>query len=95
MDLAKGFKAMNMAETIRAKLEAAFAPDLLEVVDESEAHRGHAGYREGGQSHFAVHIRAAAFAGMTRVARQRAVYDVLMVEMSGPIHALALTVEPA
>ncbi|MHA3915117.1 BolA family protein [Halovulum sp. GXIMD14793] len=84
---------MKVADTIRMKLEAAFAPEKLEVHDESEAHRGHAGYRDGGESHFAVHIKAAAFRDLGRVARQRAVYQVLRDEMNGPVHALALTVE--
>ena len=65
---------MGTTEEIRARLEAAFAPDRLEVMDESEAHRGHAGYREGGESHFRVTIRASAFAGMGRVERHRAVH---------------------
>ena len=84
---------MGMADKIRGKLEAAFAPSALTVVDESEQHRGHAGYREGGESHFRVEIRSSAFDGMSRVARQRAVYDALSDEMAGGIHALALKVE--
>ena len=50
----------RMAETLRAKLAAAFEPDHLEVIDESEQHRGHAGWREGGGTHFRVVMRAAA-----------------------------------
>jgi BolA protein len=81
-----------VAAAMRAKLEAAFAPALLEVVDESEKHRGHGGWREGGQTHFRVRIRAAAFDGMGRVDRQRAVNRVLAEELAGPVHALALEV---
>jgi BolA protein len=77
-------------ETMRAKLTAAFAPDLLEIVDESEAHRGHAGWREGGGTHFRVTMRAAAFAGLSRVERSRAVHRVLRDELAGGVHALAL-----
>ena len=78
------------AERMRAKLEAAFAPDRLEVVDESESHRGHAGWREGGETHFRVVMRAAAFDGLSRVERSRAVHAVLRDELAGGVHALAL-----
>lgn len=85
----------TVADRIRRKLEAAFSPEQLDVVDESHKHAGHSGWREGGETHFQVTIRAAAFAGMSRVARQRAVYDCLAEEMAGPVHALALSVEAA
>lgn len=86
---------MDMTAVIEQKLKAAFDPVLLNVEDESEAHRGHAGFREGGQTHFRVEIKASAFDDLNRVARQRAVYKVLSAEMSEQIHALALTVEGA
>lgn len=86
---------MSVAEDIRAKLEKAFAPQSLEIIDESEQHRGHGGWREGGETHFRVRIAARAFAGMSRVARQRAVYDCLARELAGPVHALALEVSAA
>ena len=85
-----GFEAGEVARLIRQKLEAAFAPDTLEVKDESHLHAGHAGEREGGQSHFKVLIVAAAFEGKSRVARQRAVNAALAEELAGPIHALAM-----
>lgn len=75
---------------IRAKLSEAFAPEYLEVIDESESHRGHGGWREGGETHFRVVMRAAAFDGMTRVARSRAVHKVLEAELADRVHALAL-----
>lgn len=81
---------MGVAETITAKLEAAFKPAALDVIDESEHHRGHGGWREGGESHFRVRMRAEAFAGMSRVARSRAVHAALADELAGPVHALAL-----
>lgn len=84
---------MSVAETIRTKLEAAFAPSVLEIVDESEQHRGHAGFREGGETHFRVRIVSTAFADMNRVARQRAVYAALADELAEQIHALALSVD--
>lgn len=83
----------EMARRIEAKLRAAFAPARLNVTDESAQHAGHAGAREGGQSHFHVEIAAAAFAGMSRLERQRAVNTVLAEELAGPVHALRMTVE--
>ncbi|MBC7141944.1 MAG: BolA family transcriptional regulator, partial [Rhodobacteraceae bacterium] len=70
-----------------------FGPDRLEVVDESEAHRGHAGYRDGGESHFRVVLRAPVFAGMSRVERHRAVHAALGADLVGKIHALALDLD--
>ncbi|SEF59389.1 BolA family protein [Jhaorihella thermophila] len=83
---------MSVTEEIRNRLEQAFRPTLLEVVDDSERHRGHAGYREGGESHFNVTIRAAAFAGMSRIERHRAVHAALGKDLVGRIHALALDI---
>lgn len=78
------------------KLETAFTPAVLEIVDESEKHRGHAGHREGGESHFRVLIVSGAFEGQSRVARQQSVYKLLAEELKGPIHALSLkTLTPA
>ena len=83
---------MTVTEEIRARLTAVFAPAELEVVDDSERHRGHAGYREGGESHFRVTIRAPAFAAMGRVERHRAVHAALGPDLVGRIHALALDI---
>ena len=83
---------MRVEDEIRAKLEAEFAPKSLNVLDESEQHRGHAGYQEGGQSHFRVAIRADAFQGMSRIARHRAVHSALGPDLIGRIHALALEI---
>lgn len=80
----------GMAENMRKKLEAALQPDVLEIVDDSESHRGHGGYREGGESHFNMKIIATEFEGVSRVARQRMVFDVLKEELAGPVHALSL-----
>ena len=84
---------MRVEDEIRQKLEQAFDPRELEVVDDSESHRGHAGYQEGGQSHFNVRIAADAFKNMSRIARHRAVHSALGPGLIGRIHALALTVE--
>ncbi|TAL31325.1 BolA family protein [Phenylobacterium sp.] len=77
-------------DAIQDKLTAAFQPTRLEIVDESHRHAGHAGAREGGESHFNVTIESAAFAGAARVARQRMVYHALAEELAGPLHALSV-----
>ena len=79
-----------IAELIRDKLTAAFQPSRLEVEDDSARHHGHAGAREGGESHFNVLIEAEAFAGKPKVARQRLVYQTLAAELAGPVHALSV-----
>ncbi|TNF22063.1 MAG: BolA family transcriptional regulator [Rhodobacteraceae bacterium] len=84
---------MERTEEIRRRLEAAFAPAALDVIDESEKHRGHAGYQEGGQSHFRVTLRSAAFAGQSRIARHRAVHAALGPALMAAIHALALDLD--
>ena len=81
---------MTMKARIESKLQAAFAPVRLEVVDESESHRGHAGWREGGETHFRVHMVAAAMAGKSRMERQRAVNRCLADELAGSVHALSM-----
>lgn len=83
---------MQVGDEIRARLEKAFGPDELSVVDDSERHRGHAGFREGGQSHFNVRIRASAFEGQSRIERHRAVHAALGQDLVGRIHALALDI---
>lgn len=75
---------------MRAKLVAAFAPVALEIEDQSESHRGHGGYREGGETHFRVQMRSAAFDGKSRVAMQREVMRVLKDELADRVHALSL-----
>lgn len=83
---------MTVTEEIRSRIEAAFGPERLEIVDESERHRGHAGFREGGESHFRVTVRAPAFATMSRVDRHRAVHAALGPALVARIHALALDI---
>lgn len=83
---------MSMAQLLRRKLEAAFQPLKIEIIDESAKHAGHAGARPGGETHFRVTIVAAAFAGQNRLARQRRVNEVLAEELKGGVHALAMTV---
>jgi len=86
-----GWKVMTVAATIESKLRAALAPTRLAVIDESDLHRGHAGWRPEGETHFRVEVVAESFAGLSRVARQRRVYELLAEELAGPVHALSLT----
>lgn len=84
---------MAMAEIIRSKLQAALAPQLLDIEDQSERHRGHAGYREGGESHFHLTIVSDAFQGKSRIDRQRLVHRALADELKEKIHALSMSVK--
>jgi BolA protein len=81
---------MSVADTMRRKLVARFAPSRLDIIDESHRHAGHAGARPEGETHFAVTIVAAAFAGKSRVERQRLVYETLAEELRTRVHALSL-----
>lgn len=81
---------MSVAESIRLRLQA-LEPVALDLVDESEQHRGHAGYREGGSTHWRLSIVSPRFAGKPVVARHRMVYQALGELMQHPIHALAIT----
>ena len=81
---------MGVAERIESKLRKELAPLRLEVVDESDKHAGHAGWREGGETHFRVTIVTEAFAGRSRVTRQRMIYEILADELAGRVHALQL-----
>ncbi|MBM3604004.1 MAG: BolA family transcriptional regulator [Alphaproteobacteria bacterium] len=77
-----------IADEITARL-ASLQPTRLEVIDESESHRGHAGFREGGESHFRLRISSPAFAGLSRLQRHRLVHQSLH-DIVPRIHALAL-----
>jgi len=86
---------MTMTDTIRAKLETAFAPAALSVTDDSHRHAGHAGALRAdgrqGETHFTVRIVSDKFAGLSRLERQRRVLMVLAEEMQGRVHALSVT----
>lgn len=81
----------KVATAIDSKLRSAFAPVRLDIEDQSSRHQGHAGWREGGETHFHVEIVSPAFEGKNRVARQRLVYAALKEELDAGLHALALT----
>src|SRR5215831_11556586 len=81
---------VSTRDLITKKLTTAFAPDSLEVVDESHRHEGHAGHRPGGQTHFRVYIVATAFKGKSRLERHRMINAALASELEGGVHALAI-----
>jgi BolA protein len=85
---------MTVRDTIIAKLQGRFEPEHLEVIDESNKHFGHAGWREGGETHFRVRIATRHFAGSTRVAQHREVMETLDAELKDRVHALAIEVLP-
>lgn len=82
---------IRVSDQIETRLRAAFSPRSLTVEDESESHRGHAGYRDGGQSHFHVALDAPELDALSRVARHRAVHTALGADLVARIHALRLT----
>ena len=81
---------MQVKTIIADKLVAAFAPQSLDVEDESHQHQGHAGHRPGGQTHFRVKIVSEAFRGKSRIERHRMINQTLSSELSGGVHALAI-----
>ena len=81
---------MQVKAIIAEKLAAAFAPQSLDVIDESHQHEGHAGHRPGGQTHFRVHIVSESFRGKSRVERHRLINQTLANELASGVHALAI-----
>ena len=81
---------MATADTIAQKLKDALSPQHIAVEDVSHHHAGHAGWRDGGGTHFTVTIKAASFAGKSRVQQHRLVNSILADELAGDIHALEL-----
>lgn len=79
-----------MRDTISNKLQEAFTPESLQVVDESHLHEGHAGHRPGGETHFRVYIVSDAFKGKSRVDRHRMINAALAAELAERVHALAI-----
>ena len=81
---------MSAKDDITKKLQEAFAPQSLDVIDESHLHEGHGGHRPGGESHFRVNIVSPAFEGKSRIERHRMVNATLAAELAGTVHALAV-----
>ena len=81
---------MPVRDIIADKLNKAFAPARLDVIDESHQHAGHAGSRPGGETHYRVHIVSEAFRGKGRLERHRMVNETLSAELKGGVHALAI-----
>ena len=81
---------MSVCDIITEKLTAAFAPQSLEVVDESHHHAGHAGHQPGGETHFTVYIVSNAFRGKSRLERHRMINTALSDELQSGVHALAI-----
>ena len=82
---------MRVEEEIRRKLKLAFAPEALEVVNDSHRHAGHHGSPGTGESHFTIKVVSGAFEGKSRIERHRMVNQVLAEELAGKIHALAVS----
>ena len=79
-----------VATEMHARLAAALSPTACTLIDESAHHAGHAGHDGRGESHFALDIESAAFAGKSRVARQRLVYAALGELMQERVHAMTI-----
>ena len=79
-----------VATEMLARLNAALAPTSIELINDSEKHRGHGGYNPSGESHFSLAIESSAFEGRSRVERQRLVYAALGELMHDRVHALSI-----
>jgi stress-induced morphogen len=89
--MTRGTEAMRVEDEIRRKLKLAFAPEALEVVNDSHRHAGHHGSPGTGESHFTIKVVSPAFEGKSRLERHRMVNQVLADELAGKVHALALS----
>ena len=83
---------MGIKQKITKKLEAAFSPEFLSVIDESDKHRGHAGWIEGTPTHFRVQISAEQLRHMSRVAQHRAIMKIVEDDFDKDLHAFAIEV---
>ena len=81
---------MSVAQEIRTRLEAALSPIELEIIDRSHEHRGHAGWREGGETHFHMRLVSDTFTDLSRIERQRAVHKALGELLEVTVHALSM-----
>ena len=83
---------MMIKDQIINKLEKNFNPSLLDVEDQSEMHRGHAGWSEEGESHFHIRISSSVFSGLSRIKQHRAIYEALTKKLVKKIHAISLEI---
>jgi BolA protein len=83
-------KTGPVATEMLARLNSALSPARIELTDDSEQHRGHGGYNPAGESHFSLRIESSAFAGKSRVERQRMIYAALGDLMKERVHALSI-----
>lgn len=79
-----------VATEMRRRLESALSPTRIELVDDSEKHRGHGGYNPDGESHFSLLIESPAFAGVSRIGRQRMIHKALGDLLDQRVHALSI-----
>ena len=79
-----------VADLIRNRLEQAFSPQVLEVVDDSGRHAGHAGASASGESHFNIVVVSEVFQGLSRIERQRRINAALKEAFDGGLHALSI-----
>lgn len=80
-----------VATEMLKRLDSSLSPTRVDLVDDSEKHRGHGGYNPAGESHFTLTIESPAFAGKSRIERQRMVYKALGELMDGRVHALQIS----
>ena len=85
-------KKMLLKDQIIYKLEQKFNPSLLDVEDQSEMHRGHAGWNENGESHFHIRISSSFFSGLSRIKQHRSIYDALTKKLVNKIHAISIEI---
>lgn len=85
-------KIMGLANEIESRLVEAFSPEHIEVIDESEGHRGHAGFQEGGESHWRIILSGDPFDGQSRIERHRAIHSAIGKDILDRIHALAIEI---
>ena len=83
-------KTGPIAAEMLSRLSSALSPSRIELIDDSEQHRGHGGYNPAGESHFSLLIESPAFAGRSRVERQRLIYAALGDLMRERVHALSI-----
>lgn len=81
---------MSMQDIMEKKLRLALKPTALKIIDESENHKGHGGWRPSGETHFRIYVTSDFFKGQSRIQRHRKINDVLADELQEKVHALAI-----